>query len=98
MSNHNSALTVGTPGEAGGVGPPATRPSRALWRVPGATQPFARERHPDATPARGGRGDGHQVARLELGAAAASGLCVGYSALPLLSAWDTAAHRRHHAG
>ena len=30
---------------------------------------------PTATPARGGRGDGHQVAVLELGAAAASGLC-----------------------
>src|SRR5262245_17293257 len=44
------------------------------------------------------RGDGHQVAVLELGAAAPAGVCAGYGALPVVSARDPAAPRRHHAG
>src|SRR5262249_40141590 len=43
------------------------------------------------------RGDGHQVAALELGAAAASGLWPGPGALPMVSARGAATHRRHHA-
>ena len=94
----HAPLTAGTPGEARGIDPPPARPPGALWRLPGAAQPLAWERPPHATPARAGRGDGHRVAVLELGAAAASGLCAGHGTLPVLSARDTAAHRRHHAG
>jgi hypothetical protein len=73
----------GTSREAGGIVAPPAPPSGALWRLSGATQPPAWERHPHPTPARGGRGDGHQVAVLELGPAAAAGLCPGYGALPM---------------
>src|SRR5947209_14160935 len=37
----DSARTIGAPGEARGVGPPATRPSGTLWGLPRAAQPPA---------------------------------------------------------
>src|SRR5207249_3918564 len=71
----DSALAAGTPGEARGVGPPATRPSGALWRVPRAAQPSAWGDYPDATSARPRRAGGvPHVASLELGTAAPAGL------------------------
>src|SRR5262249_6651489 len=86
-------------GETGRSRPPPACPSRALWGLPGAAQPSPRERHPHPTPAGDGGTGGHDhVAALELGTAAASGLCAGYGALPVVSARDTAHHRRHHAG
>jgi len=96
--HRHSPLAGGAPGEAGGVDPPAPRPSRALWGVPGAAQPSARERHPHPAPAgAGGTGGRDHVGALGLGTAAASGVCAGYGALPVVSARDAAAHRRHHA-
>src|SRR5262249_9607040 len=77
----------------------APRPSRALWRLSGAAQSSAWGDPPDTTPARPRRAGGvPRVAVLELGAAAPAGLCTGYGALPVVSARDPAAHRRHHAG
>ena len=56
----DSPLAGGTPGEAGGVSPPAARPSGALWGLSGAAQPPARGDHPHATSAGDGRaGDAH---------------------------------------
>src|SRR5215475_13511417 len=95
----DAALTVGTPGEAGGIGPPAPRPSRALWRLSSAAQPPAWGNHPNPTSARPRRAGGvPHVAVLELGAAAPASLCAGYGPLPVLSVRDPTAHRRHHAG
>ena len=68
-------------------------------RLPGAAQPPAWGHRPDAPPAEdGGRGARHGIAALELGAAAQAGVCPGHGALFVLSAGDTADHRRHHAG
>jgi hypothetical protein len=94
----DSALPGGTPGEARGVGPPATRPSRALWRLSGATQPLARERHPHPTPAGAGGTGGHEhVAAVELGTVAQAGVCAGDDPLPVLPAGGATDHRHHHA-
>src|SRR5262249_37924386 len=65
----------------------------------GATQPPARDDHPDAPPAGcGRRGYEHWDISLELGAATQAGVCSGHGALPVLSARVAADHRRHHAG
>src|SRR5262249_34320796 len=93
------ALVAGTPGEAGGVDPPAIRLSRALWGVPRATQPLARECHPDATPAgnrRGGDKEGCLV--LDVGQTPEARVCPGDGHVPVLSARSVATHCRHHAG
>ena len=63
----------------------------------GAAQPPARRYHPDATPTRRGRGDGHRVAALELGTAAEARLCAGCGTLPVLSAGVATDYRRSHA-
>src|SRR5262249_57565667 len=69
-------LAAGTAGEAGGIGPPTARPPGALWGLPRATQPPTRERHPHTAPAGNGGTGGHDHgAALELGTAAASGVC-----------------------
>jgi hypothetical protein len=77
----------------------AARPPGALWRLSGAAQSAAGGAHPDAPPARGGRGeDRHRSAALEVGAAAEARVCTRDGALPVLSAGGAAAHRRPHAG
>jgi len=96
--HRDSPRAAGTPGEAGRFGPSPACPSGALWRLSGAPQPPARERHPHTAPAgAGGTGSHDHIAAVELGTAAASGVCTGYGALPVVSARDPAAHRRHHA-
>src|SRR6266571_8872052 len=87
----HSSLTAGTPGEAGGPRALAARASGALWRLFGAAQPPAWGDPPDATSARPRRAGGvPHVAALELGAAAAAGLCAGDGTLPLVSAGHAA--------
>src|SRR5215831_1536475 len=83
----DSTRAAGTRGEVGGIGAPATRPSRALWRVPGATQPSAWGDPPDTTPTGAGRGGGTHGHPL---------LAVGQAAGPRLWAGD--AHLRFAAG
>ena len=92
----DSPLAMRTARKAGRSCAPAARPPGALWWLFGAPQPPARERHPHATPARSGRGDGHQGAVLELGATAEARLCPGHGALPLVPAGGAADHRGHH--
>src|SRR5262249_6374226 len=59
-----------------GVVPLPRGPPGRPWGLFGAAQPPTRGHHPDATPARGGRGgDGHGVASLGLGAVAQARLC-----------------------
>jgi Transposase zinc-binding domain len=74
-------------------------PVSCHWRLSGATQPPARDAHPDAPPARGGRrGDAPWDRSLERGAAAQVGGCSGHGALPVLSVRGAADQRCHHAG
>src|SRR5262249_12974148 len=68
-------LAARTPGEARGLGPPAPRPSGALWRLSGAAQPSALGDPPHTPAARPGRAGGvPHVISLELGAAAPAGV------------------------
>src|SRR5438034_3392386 len=95
----DSALTIGAPGEARGVGPPATRPSGTLWGLPRAAQPPAGgyPSHPAPTGAgRGGDAHGHSL--LALGQAAGPRLWSGYDHLPVLPSRLPASYGRHHPG
>src|SRR5262249_58634979 len=95
----DSALTIGTPGEARGVGPPAPRPSGALWGLPRAAQPPAGGDPAHPAPTGAGRGGGapwHPV--LALGPAAGPRLWAGYAHLSVLPPGLSAHHCRHHPG
>ena len=91
-------LAARTPGETGGIGPPAACSPGTLWWLSGAAQPSAWGDPADTPAARSRRAGGvpHSAA-LELGTAAPAGLCPGYGTLPLVSAGHAAAHRGHHA-
>src|SRR5262249_52308152 len=95
----DSALAAGTRGEVGGVGPPATRPSGALWGVSSAAQPPARNRHPPTAPTGDRRGGGatcHPV--LAVGQTAGPRLWAGDAHLSVLPPGLSAHHGRHHPG
>src|SRR5262249_31277056 len=95
----DSALTIGTPGEARGVGPPAPRPSGALWGLPRAAQPPAGgdPAHPAPTGA-GREGGAHRHPVLALGQAAGPRLWAGDAHLSVVPSRHPASYGRHHPG
>ena len=81
------------------LGPPAARASGALWGVPGAAQPPAWGDHPDATSARPRRPEAApRRLRWSWARLLQRVFALDMGTLPVLSARDAAAHRRHHAG
>src|SRR5712691_128903 len=95
----DSALTIGAPGEARGVGPPATRPSGTLWGLPRAAQPPAGgdPSYPAPTGDEGG-GNADPNTVLALGQAAGPRLWSGDGHLSLLPPWHAPHYCRHHPG